>query len=222
MSGIFNAQLTIKQENGPDVLLVVIGDEHYAQYETIDGFTVVYDVEKGLYCYAQTVNGRFVSTGIPMSVPPPPELRRHISESEEVRQQKFTLRHATRQPPPAIFTDADTFETFGPNNGLLAGRRVSTGTVHGLTVIVEFQDVTTTITKQDVEEMLNGQNYTRNGNFCSARDYFLLVSGGKLDYTNVVVGPVKLSHDQQLYVTNSLVQEAMALAVGTGINLKQF
>ena len=132
MSGIFNEQLTFKQENGPDVRLVVIGDEHYAQYETIDGFTVVYDAGKGLYCYAQTINGRFVSTGIPMSVPPPPELRRHITESEAVRQQKFTLRHATRQPPPAIFTAADTFETLGPNNGLLNGRRVSTGIVRSV------------------------------------------------------------------------------------------
>jgi hypothetical protein len=60
MSGIFNEQLTFKQENGPDVRLVVMGDEHYAHYETIDGYTVVYDVEKGLYCYAITVNGRFV------------------------------------------------------------------------------------------------------------------------------------------------------------------
>ena len=222
MSGIFNEQLTFKQENGPDVRLVVIGDEHYAHYETIDGFTVVYDVEKGLYCYAQTVNGRFVSTGIPMSLPPPPQIRRHITESEAVRQQKFTLRHATRQPPPTVFAAAETFHTLGPNNGLLTGRRVSTGVVRGLTILVEFQDVTTTVTKQDVEEMLNGQNYTKNGNFCSARDYFLLVSGGKLDYTNVVVGPVKLSRKQQFYVNNSLVPEAMQLAVATGIDLKQF
>ena len=81
MSGIFNEQLTFKQENGPDVRLVVIGDEHYAQYETIDGFTVVYDVGKGLYCYAQTLNGRFGSTGIPISVPPPPELPRPLNET---------------------------------------------------------------------------------------------------------------------------------------------
>ena len=222
MSGIFNEQLTFKQENGPDVRLVVIGDEHYAHYETIDGYTVVYDPDKGLYCYAATVNGRFVSTGVPMSTPPPPELRRHITESEIVRQEKFTLRHAMRQPPPPAFSVAETFRTLGPNNGLLTGRRVSTGTVRGLTIIVEFQDLTTTITKQDVEEMLNAPNYTKNGNFSSARDYFLLVSNGRLDYTNVVVGPVRLSKKQQFYVTNSLVPEAMQLAVATGIDLKQF
>jgi len=120
------------------------------------------------------------------------------------------------------FSVAETFRTLGPNNGLLTGRRVSTGTVRGLTIIVEFQDLTTTITKQDVEEMLNAPNYTKNGNFSSARDYFLLVSNGRLDYTNVVVGPVRLSKKQQFYVTNSLVPEAMQLAVATGIDLRQF
>ena len=222
MSGIFNEQLTFKQENGPDVRLVVSGDEHYAQYETIDGYTVVYDVDKGLYCYAKTINGSFVSTGVPMNAAPPPEIRRHITESEEVRQLKFTLRHANRQPPPPIFSAADTFRTLGPNNGLLTGRRVSTGTVRGLTVIVEFQDVTTTITRQDVDDMLNSPNYTRNGNFCSARDYFRLMSNNRLDYTNTVIGPVRLSKNQQFYVNNSLVPEAMQLAVDTGINLAQF
>jgi hypothetical protein len=58
----------------------------------------------------------------------------------------------------------------------LEGRRLSVGTVRGLTILVEFQDVTTTVTRAEVEEMLNGQNYSRNGNFCSVREYFRLVS----------------------------------------------
>ena len=88
--------------------------------------------------------------------------------------------------------------------------------MRGLTVLLDFQDVTTTITRQDVDDMLNGANFTRNGNFCSAREYFLLVSGGKLDYTNTVVGPLKLSKNQQFYVNNLLVREAMDLVVQTG------
>jgi M6 family metalloprotease-like protein len=223
MSGIFNEQLTFKQENGPDVRLVVKGDEHYAHYETVAGYTVIYDEAQGLFCYAETQNGRFVSTGLPMSEQPPPQLRRHITESEEVRQEKFAARHTVRRPPAAVSAAAGGgLLTLGENGGLLPGRRVSSGVVRGLTIIVDFQDVTTTITKQDVEEMLNGDNFTRNGNFCSARKYFLTVSNGKLDYTNVVVGPVKLSRKQQFYVTNSLVPEAMQLAVNTGIDLTQF
>ena len=99
MSGIFNEQLTFKQENGPDVRLVVIGDEHYAQYETIDGFTVVYDVEKGLYCYAQTVNGRFVSSKTPTNEEPPPNLPLHLEEPFAVRAEKAEAKIKKRSPP---------------------------------------------------------------------------------------------------------------------------
>lgn len=222
MSGIFNEQLTFKQENGPDVRLVVKGDELYAHYETIDGYTVIYDDAKGLYCYAETEDGRFVSTGIPTSEPPPPELRRHITESEQVRHEKFALRQAIKRPPPPVTAAGNVLHTLAANGGLLPGRRVSNGQVKGLTILVDFQDVTTTITRQEVDDMLNAPNYNRNGNFCSARDYFLKVSNNKLDYTNVVVGPVKLPKKQQFYVMHSLVPEAMDLAVATGIDLTQF
>ena len=70
--------------------------------------------------------------------------------------------------------------------------------------------------------MLNGTNYTRNGNICSAREYFQRVSSGKLDYTNVVVGPFTLSRNRQFYVQNLLVEEALQLAVADGLDLKQF
>lgn len=222
MSGIFNELLTFKQENGPDVRLLVSGDEHYAHYETVDGYTVIYDTDLGLFCYAVLVDSQFVSSGVPMSEAPPAGIRRHIEETEAVRQEKFNLRRIARQPPPQLHAPADTFRTLGPNNGLLTGRRVSTGSVRGLTVLVEFQDVRTTITRQDVEEMLNGENFTRNGNFCSAREYFRLVSGSKLDYTNTVVGPVRLSRNQQFYVNNLLVSEAMELVIQTGLDLTQF
>jgi len=70
--------------------------------------------------------------------------------------------------------------------------------------------------------MLNGRNYRDNGNFCSVREYFLLMSNSKLDYTNVVVGPVTLSHKLQYYTQNLLVKEALDLAIKSGLDLKQF
>jgi hypothetical protein len=71
MTGIFGETLPFKQENGPDVQLVVFGDEHYARYETEDGYTVVYDKDRGLFCYATLIDGSFVSSGVPISEPPP-------------------------------------------------------------------------------------------------------------------------------------------------------
>ncbi len=52
MSAIFAETIIFPQENGSDVELVVFGDEFYARYETKDGYTVVYDPDRGLYCYA--------------------------------------------------------------------------------------------------------------------------------------------------------------------------
>ena len=112
--------------------------------------------------------------------------------------------------------------TFGPNQGLLEGRVLGSGSVRGLTILVTFQDVGSTVVRADVDEMLNGADYTRNGNICSAREYFRRVSSGKLDYTNVVVGPYRLSRNRQFYVQSLLVEEALQLAVADGLDLKQF
>jgi M6 family metalloprotease-like protein len=229
MSGIFSEQLTFTQENGPDVRLVVIGDENYARYETPDGYTVIYDTDLGLFTYAKVVDGYFVSSGVPMNAAAPTNTPRHLQEAETVRQEEYNRQRLLRQAPePELMSitgpgdPSDIALTLGTNNGLLSGRRVSTGNVRGLTVIVEFQDVTTTITRQDVEELLNGTNYTRNGNFCSAREYFALVSSNKLTYTNVVIGPLRLSQNQQHYVQNLLVDEALNLVAASGVDIGQF
>src|SRR5215217_492571 len=57
---------------------------------------------------------------------------------------------------------------------------------------------------------------------CSAREYFRRASSGKLDYSNVVVGPYKLSRNREFYVNNLLVEEALQLALADGLDLKQF
>lgn len=99
MTGVFGETLTLGQENGPDVELVVFGDEFYARYETKDGYAVVYDSDLGLFCYALVLDGRFVSSGVPMTEEPPPDLERHAKESEAVRRAKAAEKIAARTPP---------------------------------------------------------------------------------------------------------------------------
>jgi M6 family metalloprotease-like protein len=222
MSAIFGETLSFGQENGPDVQLVVFGDEHYARYENLDGYTVVYDIDLGLFCYAMLVDGNFVSSGVPQAVPAPFGLPRHLEEDEAVRAEKFLARFRRIIPPSENGPVHDTIRTFGPNQGLLEGRRLSVGTVRGLTILVEFKDVTSTVTQADVDALLNGQNYTANGNFCSAREYYQLVSNGKLDYQNDVVGPFKLSRERAFYVNTLLVKEALDLAVASGVDLTRY
>lgn len=225
MSAIFGETLTFGQENGPDIRLVAFGDEHYARYETPDGYTVIYDTELGLFCYARLSDGAFVSSRVPATDLPPADLRRHLQESEAVRLEKLQEEgHGHGGPATAAspVSASAPSRTLGPNNGLLEGRVLSTGAVRGLTILVEFQDVRSTTTAADVNDMLNGANYTRNGNFSSAREYFRLVSNGKLDYTNDVVGPFRLSRNRSFYFQNLLVREAMELAAASGVDFSRY
>jgi hypothetical protein len=100
MTGIFGDTITFKQEKGPDVSLVVNGDESYARYETTDGYTVIYDSELGLYTYALIDDdGRFVSSKTPTNEEPPPNLPLHLEEHFSVRAQKAEAIIKKRSPP---------------------------------------------------------------------------------------------------------------------------
>jgi M6 family metalloprotease-like protein len=48
------------------------------------------------------------------------------------------------------------------------------------------------------------------------------MSNGKLNFTNVIAGPVTLSHPRQYYTETLLVEEALRLAVKNGLDLTQF
>lgn len=223
MSAIFEETLTFNQENGTNVKLVVSGDEFYSRYETTDGYTVVYDIDLKQYCYAILLKGNFASSGVSITESPPDGIPRHLKESEIVHNEKFERRHNNMRPQDINMG----FRTLGLNQGLLEGRRVSEGKVRGLTVLVEFPDVSTNITAKDVDEILNGKNYKKNGNYCSVREYFHLMSNGKLDYTNRVVGPIKLRKNRGYYANDGtisvLIKEVMDKVVNDlGIDLSEF
>jgi hypothetical protein len=100
MTGIFGDTISFKQENGPEVSLVVHGDESYARYETPEGYTVVYDPDLGLYTYALTGDdGTFVSTKTPISEEPPANLPLHLQESFPVRAAKAEAKIKRRSAP---------------------------------------------------------------------------------------------------------------------------
>ncbi len=211
MSMLDGEVIVCGQSAGPAVELVIYGDEFYARYETQTGYTVVYDTQLGRYSYAKLLNGAFISSGVHINKPAPLGIRRHLKENPEVRNQKFQRRYAELRPPESQRLSHEAL-TLGPEDGLLSGRRLTEGHVTGLTLLVNFDDVRTNISGEDVNEMLNGQDYQRNGNFCSAREYFELVSTGKLTYTNYVVGPLQLSKRRSHYINNLLVEEALDLA----------
>lgn len=222
MSAIYGETVTFKQKNGPDIKLITFGDEFYARHETTLGYSVVYDGMRDLYCYAELIEGELVSTGIVASEPPPDGLRPHLKEAPGVRKTKFDRRFGATRPPEDSEWANSKLETFGPNKGLLAGRQVNKGTIRGLTVLVNFQDLQSTVTADEVSALLNAENYSACGNFCSVREYYRLMSSGLLDYSNLVVGPITLSQNQRYYVDNLLAEEVLNRVADMHIDLAQF
>ncbi len=222
MSSLNGEVIVCDQHTGPQVSLRVYGDEFYARYESVDGFTVVYDSDQGCYCYATLASGRFVSTGHAAVASPPAEISRHLKEAPEVRNESFGKRYQYLRPREDDH-GITTNRTLGPDNGLLTGRRLAEGTIRGLTVIVNFDDVITNITAKDVDEMLNADKYKGNGNYCSVKTYFETVSDGKLTYTNCVVGPISLPKRRSYYIKQLMVKEVMDIVVHSlKVDLSQF
>lgn len=96
MSAIFGELMSFDQENGPEVKLRVFGDEFYARYETEEGYAAIYDEDLGLFTYARLKAGRFISSGLDLSRSPPPDLEKHLEESDEVRLDKAAKRFSRR------------------------------------------------------------------------------------------------------------------------------
>jgi hypothetical protein len=100
MTGIFGETHHFPQENGPEVSLIVHGDESYARYETPEGYTVIYDPELGLYTYALIDDeGKFFSSKTPTMEPPPANLPLHLAESFPVRAAKAEAKIRKRSTP---------------------------------------------------------------------------------------------------------------------------
>ena len=211
----------LPEGDGPGVQLRVYGDEFYARHETLDGYAAIYDGALARYCYATLLDGEYLSSGVTLDRPAPTGIAPHLVESVEVRSARFDRRIGNALPPDA-FSGGEKPEVFGPNKGLLNGRQTNTGTVRGLTVLVNFADVQAAISTDEVSALLNGENYSAYGNACSVRDYYLRMSSGMLDYSNVVLGPITLSQKRQYYVDTLLAEEALSLLLEQGLDLAQF
>ena len=96
MTAIFGELRTFTQEKGSEVKLRVYGDEYYSRRETPDGYTVIYDRDLGRFVYALLEEGRFVSSGIDITMAPPGAARLHLEESDAVRKSEAANRFSER------------------------------------------------------------------------------------------------------------------------------
>lgn len=220
----------VKQSDGTMLTVVLNGDEALHFNTTVDGKYIVRG-ECGSYFYAEySKENGFVSTGILAH----DACDRSDTEKEFLAEIDFSTMgnelskvHAARS---AKYRKAPVARE------VRSSAVPTTGVVRVPVLLVQYNDVKFTFTKENMNNLLNEENYkysfldgyvTSHG---SARDYFIAQSGGLFQPEFVVTDIITLSRDMAYYGANDvdgdvrpqeMIREAIGLA-DPGMDFKQF
>jgi M6 family metalloprotease-like protein len=238
----FGKQFTFTQPDGIPLQVVGYGDQHFAVFQTLDGYTVVEDPATHFYHHASlspdgtdlmplgVIAGRapVAALGLEPGLRPTAETARAkaytipgLPVGRNRWRQRYEEAQRARLAPPA-----------SPGAGLLPAppQRTTTGDFVGLCLLVQFPDVAGTITREEVEAFCNQPGYAGFGNHGSVYDYFLDNSGGRLRYRNIVVDYYTAQHPRAYYTDESveqplraweLIKEALAALKAKGFDFTQ-
>ncbi len=234
-------QFTFTNPDGSTIEVKGTGNQYYATFETLDGFTVVKDPDTGFYKYAQLSDDKnellAVESKLEEVDPHSLGLRPHIRIRRDSAKQKAQsasmlqgpqARWKVRRAQKKARLQA-VMPTTAPQAMPLAD--VTVGNYVGLCILIEFPDVSQTISPQEVTSFCNQQGYTGFGNNGSVRDYFHDNSNGKLSYTNVVTEYYTAKHNRSYYTdpaisfgtrARELITEALDHLKSQGFNFNQF
>ncbi|MGP1385935.1 MAG: M6 family metalloprotease domain-containing protein [Thainema sp.] len=212
----FDEEFTFTQPDGTQFQAKGWGDQHYAIFETLDGFTIVQDPETGFYCYARANEdaSELESTGVKVGLVEPsnlalsPHTRLNPSVAKEralqAAGQMELKRRCEERREQAKQRLRQSLRATGP---LAAppGRQIQ-GQYVGLCLLIQFPDVPGTISQQEVSDFCNKPGYSGYGNKGSVYDYFYDNSEGKLEYTNLVT-TYYTAKQPRAYYTNEAIEQ---------------
>jgi M6 family metalloprotease-like protein len=219
MSAPFHGEeFTFYQPDGTEFQVRGWGDEHNARFETLDGLQVVQNPATGFYEYATvSEDGDEIRlTETRADVAPPEDLRptAGISSNKVAARVRAQLssglprgntrweerrRRRKRSLQNAMLAATD------PGIAPAPPQRPTVGTYVGLCLLVQFPDVPATITREQVEAFCNQPGYSGFGNNGSVHDYFLEISSGKVQYTNLVA-PYYTAKNPRAYYTDEQIE----------------
>ena len=188
----------VKQSDGTELTVVLTGDEAMHFYTTLDGKPLVKE-SNGDYSYATfSSQGEFVSTKCLAHDKGSRTLsERNLIASIDYAQMMSTVNNASKARSVKYRAAAQK-----------AGSQIKPeGEVNIAVVLVQFQDVKFTYTKEDVDNLLNTEGYKLENPFAesvgSARDYFIAQSDGKFRPNFMVTDIVTLDNNMAYYGGNN-------------------
>ncbi len=181
----FGQTMSFKQPDGTTVEVKLFGNEYYMRGEGLDGYTLVRDKNTHWICYATLSQDEteLVSTGIvyhgkkddltPLKTNI--NLPLHLDISEKAREVAMAKNKKSLGTPSE------------KENTKTAWHPVS-GNIKGLCIVVDFSDEPGTLPMSEFNNFCNDLSYSNYGNNGSVRKFYSDISGGKVDYQNVVYG----------------------------------
>ncbi|MDO8683931.1 MAG: M6 family metalloprotease domain-containing protein, partial [Armatimonadota bacterium] len=208
----FAKRIQFEQPNGERIELWGQGDEFYAVFETLDGYTVVFDSATKAYYYAKlSADGNdLLSTGLQVGQGDPttlgltPHLRANpqaVKERARERQSKWDKGTGVSSRWKALKSKRQIEDKARRNNAVLPAppSSTTTGTKLGLCLLIDFSDDPATIAQSNIVDFCNGDNYTGYGNNGSVKKYFQDNSNGLLTYSNVVTVYIRMTNPKTTY-----------------------
>ncbi len=175
-----------EQPDGSLVEVKIFGDEFYSRCESLDGYTLVRDESTGWICYAELLeeNGELVSTGIKYTgkntngsfLKSGVNLAKHQDISASKRN---SIIDSNRKQ--LLTEEASGLKSVSAVNAVQ-------GHYKGITIVVDFSDNEGVHEMSLIKEMLNGDNFTTNGNNGSVKQFYNEISNGLVTYENEVFG----------------------------------
>ncbi len=221
----FAKRIAFRQPDGTQIHLWGQGDEFYAVFETLDGYTVVFDQGQKAYCYATTsaAGGQLVSTGVQAhrATGPSLGLPAHLRANLEVVAQQVSARYTAWDATvrvsqrwaalKAAAQAAAEKDSFSPPGSPTVGLKV------GLTMLIDFVDDPGTVPQSEIVKFCNGDKYNGFGNNGSVKEYYAYCSNGKLTYTNAVTIYLRAPMPKAIYndVSQDAGQQARKLITDT-------
>lgn len=176
------------QPDGSKVTLKLYGSEFYMRAESLDGYTVIRDKSTKWICYAilSKDGSTLESTGVHYTGAAGEtsklKARSHVDITLKSRE---TIIKANQKKLGRTNKDKSAIKN---SANARTPEFTLAGNVKGLCIVVDFSDEPGTLPISEFEDFCNKMDYNNFGNHGSLRTFYSDISGGLLDYQNVVFG----------------------------------
>jgi M6 family metalloprotease-like protein len=178
--------MSFRQPDGTWVEVKLYGTEYYIRAEGLDNYTVVRDKNTQWICYATLSKDstEFISTVIKYRLTKDliPTLDMNINIPRHLEISAKAMGQIIMKSKNNL--EGETYRNYDTKSE----RKSLSGVITGLCIVVDFSDEPGTLPVNEFVTFCNDMNYSNFGNNGSLRKYYYDISGGIIDYQNVVFG----------------------------------